>query len=106
MGYPTTVEEENETFFIRVWKPLPSRRVLKTWRESPNRTISTSGGLGLLQMVSESDIERCANEETKLRRRANTRPCARKDVGPRKEGGLGVPHRLEKGTSVSEEAGL
>ena len=25
----TSAGEENETFFIRVWKPLPSRRVLK-----------------------------------------------------------------------------
>ena len=25
----TSVGEENETFFIRVWNPLPSRRVLK-----------------------------------------------------------------------------
>ena len=28
---------ENETFFIRVWKPLFSRRVLKTLRESSKR---------------------------------------------------------------------
>ena len=27
--------EENETPFIRMWKPLPSRRVLKTLRRSP-----------------------------------------------------------------------
>ena len=27
---PTLIEDENEAFFIRVWKPLPSRRVLKT----------------------------------------------------------------------------
>ena len=32
---PSSVGEENETFFIRVWKPLPSRRVLKTLRGSP-----------------------------------------------------------------------
>ena len=25
----TLVEEENESFFIRVWKPLPSKRILK-----------------------------------------------------------------------------
>ena len=46
------VGEENETFFIRVWKPLPSRHVLKTEgkleRESPKRTISASGELGQL----------------------------------------------------------
>jgi len=29
LGYPTLVGEENETPFIRVWKPFPSRRVLK-----------------------------------------------------------------------------
>ena len=32
---PTSIGKENETFFIRVWKPLPSRRVLKTLRGSP-----------------------------------------------------------------------
>ena len=31
---PTSVGEGNETFFIRVWKPHPSRRVLKTLRGS------------------------------------------------------------------------
>ena len=43
---PTSVGEENKTFLIRVWKPLPSR--------------SVSGGLGLLQMVSEPNTKRCA----------------------------------------------
>ena len=32
---PTSVGEENETFFIRMWKPLPNVRVLKTLREAP-----------------------------------------------------------------------
>ena len=31
---PTSVGEENEAFFIRTWKPLPSRRSLKTLRGS------------------------------------------------------------------------
>ena len=34
MRDPISVGEENETPFIRVWKPLPSRCVLKTLRES------------------------------------------------------------------------
>ena len=34
MSDPTLVGEENETPFIRVWKPLPSIRVLKTLRGS------------------------------------------------------------------------
>ena len=29
------VGEENETFFIRVWKLLPSKRILRTLRGSP-----------------------------------------------------------------------
>jgi len=44
--------EENRVFFIRGWKPLPSRHVLKTLnlegkpeRESPKRTISASSGI-------------------------------------------------------------
>ena len=32
-------------------------------RESPKRTTSVSSGLGLLQMVSESNTERCDNED-------------------------------------------
>ena len=31
--------------FKRVWKPLPSKRVLKILRENSKKTISTSGGL-------------------------------------------------------------
>ena len=31
----TSVGEKNETFFIKVWKPLSSRRVLKTLKEKP-----------------------------------------------------------------------
>ena len=57
------VEEENETFFIRVWIPLLSRRVLKTLKGSPKRTISANDGLGRLQIVLELDTERCASEE-------------------------------------------
>ena len=30
----TSDREENETFFVRVWKPLPSKRILKILRES------------------------------------------------------------------------
>ena len=31
----TSVGEQNKTFFIRVWKSLSSRHVLKTLRRSP-----------------------------------------------------------------------
>ena len=41
------VREGNETLFIKVWKSLPSRRVLKTSHERDDlkRTLSASGGL-------------------------------------------------------------
>ena len=65
----------NETFLIRVWKSLPSGRFKnlegKLGRESPKRTISTCAGLGLLQMVSEPDVGRCASEDTGLPRRVD-----------------------------------
>ena len=32
-------------------------------RNGPKQEISTSGGLGLLQMVSESDIGQCTSED-------------------------------------------
>ena len=48
------VVKKNETFFIRVWKPLCNRRVLNFGRnpgkESSKRTIYASGGLELLQL--------------------------------------------------------
>ena len=37
ISYP--IGEENKTFFIRVWKPLLSRRVLKTLKKSPKGKI-------------------------------------------------------------------
>ena len=105
------VGEENETLFIRVWKPLPSRRVLKNLegkpeRKSPKRKISASGGPGPLQMVSESGTRQCVSEEVVPRKGVDMRWCASKDAGPRRGVDLvGVPHRLEKGTSVSEDVG-
>ena len=34
---PTSVEEKNETFFIKMWQPLLPRHILKTLRENPKR---------------------------------------------------------------------
>ena len=79
MWCPTLVGEENKTPFIRVWKPS-SRRVLKALSESPKRTISTDGGSGPLQMVSELDTLFAV-----LRRGVDTRRCASKDAGPQEE---------------------
>ena len=45
---PTLVGKENEKLFIRVWKPLFSRRDLKILRENSKKTISISTELGRL----------------------------------------------------------
>ena len=74
-------------------------------RGSPKRTISASGEYGLLQMVSELDTG-CASLLAVPRRGVDTRRCASKDAEPRRGVDLvAVPHRLEKGTSVSKDAG-
>ena len=54
-------------------------------RNGPKQTIFTSGGLKLLQMVSELDTGRCASE----------------DVGSPKGVDCEIPHRLERGTKHS-----
>ena len=57
----------------------------KPERESLKRTIYASGGLGLLQMVSEP----------------NTRQCVSEDAGPPSGVDFEIPHRLEGGTKYS-----
>ena len=36
--------------------------LFKNFEGNPKRTVSTSGGLELLQIASEPDIERCASK--------------------------------------------
>ena len=67
------VGEENETFFIMVWKPFHNIYILK---------LSVSSELGLLQMVLESDTGQCASEK----------------AGPSRRVDCEIPHWLEKGT--------
>ena len=43
----TLVGEKNETFFIREWKPLPSRRVLKPWKKAQRGQYLLAVGFGL-----------------------------------------------------------
>ena len=81
----TLVRKRNETFLIRTWKPLSSRRVLKSIHNGPKRPISANGGLGLLQMVSELDTGWCASE----------------DVGTPRGMDYEIPHWLERGTKHS-----
>ena len=60
-------------------------------------------GFGLLQIVLEPDIGRYASEEAEPQRGGHRRVLVR-TLAPN---GVdwGVPHRLEKGTSASEDAG-
>ena len=59
------VGEGNEAFLMRVWKPLPSRRVLKplAMHNGLKRTIFACSGLELLEMVLELEIGWCVNED-------------------------------------------
>ena len=120
----TSVGEENETTFIRVWKPLPSKCILETLRESPKGKARP----GLLQMELEPEIGWCANEEVVPQREVDTRRCAIRTLAPkggRFDGGptsigernecqrgrwalkgmdlVVIPHQLEKGTSAHED---
>ena len=72
-----------------MWKPLPSRHVSKNLegkleKKISKKTISTSSGLGLLQIVLEPDTEQCANEDTKPWRGVDTEQC-HSFVGQRKQ---------------------
>ena len=66
---PHRLGEGIQTFLKTVWKPLPSRGVLKvvrltTIRNEPKWIIFTSGGLEMLQKISESITRRGASEDT------------------------------------------
>ena len=64
---PTSVGEENEILFIRAWKPLPTRRVLRQpERESPERKISASSGLRLLHVGKARFVSSYVCDKVKL----------------------------------------
>ena len=103
------IGEENETFFIRVWKHLSSRCVLKSFegkleRESLKRTISATGGLELLQMVSDPGTGDVSVKRLSLEGGWTRDGVPARTLGP-EGGGLWVPHQLEKGMSGSEDGG-
>ena len=82
-----------------MWNPRPSIRVLKTLR-----TVSANRGSWSLQMVLEPDKGQCASEKAEPQRGWTRGDVLIRTFGS-KGGGLGVPRRLEKRTSVSEDAG-
>ena len=103
---------ENETPFIWVWKSLPNRRVLKTLRGSPKgkaqrRQCRLAVGLGRYKWYQKSQTL----GDVRARRLfpeggRHEAVCQSRRSAPRGLDLLGVPHRLEKGTSASEDAGL
>ena len=97
-GQQDPIGEENETFFIRVWKPLTSKHVLTTFRGSLK-------GKGQYLLVVGLDHYKWYQSQTPsdvLARRLSlegewtqdyTRLCANKDVDHEGSGDWGVPHR-------------
>ena len=86
---PASVGEKNEKPFyksvkISLWQTCLESLKGKPKKKSPKKTISAHGGHEPLQLVSESDIERCASEEAVPRRGVDTRQCARKDAWPQR----------------------
>ena len=53
----------------------------KPKRESAKKTVSASGGLRLLQMVSKPGSGRCTSEEAEPRSGVDKRQCANEDAG-------------------------
>ena len=83
----------------------------KLERESPKRTIYTSGGLELLQMVSESDTRQCVGEEAKPQRGWTQGSVPARTLGP--EGGwiegfhiIGEGNECQQGRWAPKENGL
>ena len=74
------------------------RYIIKIKKGKSKKTISASGVLGLLQRVSEPDIERCTNEDVEPRMRVDTRRCVNEDAGLRREIHYEILRRLERGT--------
>ena len=74
--------------------------MLTAIRNGPKRTISTSGGLGLLQMVSQPDTGRCVNEEAEPQKGWTQDSVPAKTLGP--EGGLGVPTSIGEGNECQQ----
>ena len=55
-------------------------------------------------MVSKPDTKQCANEDAETRSGVDTGRCSSEDTRPQKGVDYEIPHRLEKGTNVSEDA--
>ena len=62
---PILVGAENETFFMKVWKPFSNRRVLKTLRGNLEGKTQRGQYLLAVDLNGELDIGRCASKEAR-----------------------------------------
>ena len=104
------VGEENEILFIRVWKPHSSIRVLKALKGSLKGKAQKRGQYLIVVGLNRYKWYQSYTPGDVLSRRLSPKGgghevCANKNVGSRRGMNWGVPHRLEKGTSVSEDVG-
>ena len=80
------VEKENETPFIKVCKPLPSKRILKTLRGSPKEKTQrgqylVAVGLGRYKWYQSQTMADVLERRLSPDRDEHETVCARKDVG-------------------------
>ena len=104
-----SVVEGNKAFFIRVWKPLPSKRVSKTLRGSPKRKAQRGQYL-LVVSLGYYKWYQSQTPNDMLARRLNSKGGGHEAVcqqGCWAPKGVywGVPHWLEKGTSANKDVG-
>ena len=77
------------------WQTHFKKLERKPERDSPKRTISVRGGLGLLQIVSEPDTGRCASEDAGPQRGWTLGDVLARTLSP--EGGWIVRSHIEWG---------
>ena len=89
----TLVGEENEAFFIRVLKPLPSKHILKTLSESSKGKAQREQYLLVVSLGRYNGIRArhraMCQQGGWAPKGVDTRQCSSKDSGP-EGGGLGV----------------
>ena len=114
---PTSVGEENKTFFARVWKPLPlPNRHFKNLRGKPKRESlkrTTANGMLVRTMYPKGGGYRAVYQrgcwvlkgwDCEISHWLERETSANEDVGSRKEVNYEIPHRLERETSFNEDA--
>ena len=95
----------NETFFTRVWKPLPNRRVLETLRGSLKGKAQRGQYLLAVGLDSYKWYQRQTPDDVSVRRLIPEEGWSRGGVPTSSGVDWGVPHRLEKETSTNENVG-